>query len=584
MSHRADRTERTSAVTASPTRASVDALAERPTADVLVIGGGINGIATFRDLALQGADVVLVERADFVSGASSASSHMVHGGVRYLENGEFRLVKESVAERNRLLRTAPHYVRPLKTTIPIFTTFSGILSAPWRLLVTHGRGRARARGALLIKAGLTIYDTFSRDGGTVARHQIHGRRRSLEELPRLNPGIAYTATYFDASMHDPERLALDVLRDALSAGGSRARAANYVAAVSADDGCVRLRDEVTGTEFDLRARVVVNATGQWTDLTNAALGEPTQYMGGTKGSHIVLDNDELLDATRGREIFFEHSDGRIVLIYPLKGRVLVGTTDIDADPREGVVCTDEEIEYFFALIQHVFPGIRVTRDQIVYTFSGIRPLPRHDDTSPGFVSRDYRIVASTLGGTPLRSLVGGKWTTFRALGEHLATEALDVLGMPHPVSTANLPIGGGRGFPTDEARRRSWVTAHADGHDRMVVEAMLHRYGTRATDILADLPRDALPMPAVPGYYREELAHLARTEQPVHLVDLLLRRTSIAFVGGMTPATLRAVAHAVADTLEWDSDRIDQEISDATAELRNAHRVDLDGARVASSR
>src|SRR5690606_24372508 len=154
-------------------------------------------------------------------------------------------------------------------------------------------------------------------------------------------------------------------------------------------------------------------------LTNEALGLSTHYLGGTKGSHIVLNHPELLAATGGREIFFEHSDGRVVLIYPLKGRVMVGTTDIAADPREPSVLTDEEVSYLFDLVAHVFPDIRVTREQIVFSFSGIRPLPRHDDTLPGFVSRDYRIEHDRLAHAHLLSLVGGKWTTFRALAEHL---------------------------------------------------------------------------------------------------------------------------------------------------------------------
>ena len=187
---------------ATTNRSNIQALRDRPHADVLIVGGGINGIATFRDLALQGVDVALVERGDYVSGASSASSHMVHGGVRYLENGEFRLVRESVTERNRLVRNAPHYVRPLPTTIPIHKTFSGILTAPFRLLVSHGRGKPRERGALLIKAGLVMYDTFSRDGGAVPRHRFHGRKKSHELYPDLDDRFAYTATYYDASMHD----------------------------------------------------------------------------------------------------------------------------------------------------------------------------------------------------------------------------------------------------------------------------------------------------------------------------------------------------------------------------------------------
>ena len=201
------------------------ALAARPHADVLILGGGINGLATFRDLAMQGVDVALVERADYISGASAASSHMIHGGVRYLENGEFRLVHEAVTERNSLLKIAPHYVRPLQTTIPIFSTFSGLLSAPLRFL-RHGKGKPRERGAALIKIGLVIYDSFSRGGGQVPRHAFLGRTRSLAELPDLNPKVKYTATYWDASVHDPERLAIDVLRDGTRAGGDRARAAN----------------------------------------------------------------------------------------------------------------------------------------------------------------------------------------------------------------------------------------------------------------------------------------------------------------------------------------------------------------------
>jgi len=336
-------------------RDEVRAARESGRTSVVIIGAGINGISTFRDLAMQGVDVLLVERDDFASGATAASSHMIHGGIRYLENGEFRLVKESVQERNGLLKTAPHYVKPLETTIPIYSTFSGILAAPLRFL-THKQGKPTERGAFLIKVGLTLYDTFSRDGGTVQRHRFHGRKKSLAALPELDPNIKYTATYYDASVHDPERLALDVLRDG-EAAHTGARALNYVEAVGLDTSGVLLRDRETGSEFHVAADVVVNASGPWTDLTNEALGTATTFMGGTKGSHIVLDHPGLLDATGGREIFFEHSDGRIVLIYPLKDRVLVGTTDLEADPREPARCTEEEVDYFFALIAHVFPTI-----------------------------------------------------------------------------------------------------------------------------------------------------------------------------------------------------------------------------------
>lgn len=563
------------------TRPNIQALRERPHAEVLIIGGGINGIATFRDLALQGVDVALVERDDYVSGASSASSHMVHGGVRYLENGEFRLVRESVTERNRLVRNAPHFVRPLPTTIPIHRTISGVLTAPFRLLVTHGRGKPRERGALLIKLGLVMYDTFSRDGGAVPRHRFHGRRRSRELFPDLDDRFRYTATYYDASMHDPERLALDVLRD-----GTReesARAANYAPVVGADGSAVIIRDALTGDEFPFTADVIVNTSGPWTDITNSALGAPTRFMGGTKGSHIVLDNPALLEATRGNEIFFEAADGRIVLIYPLKGRVMVGTTDIDADPAQPTVCTDEEIEYFFDLIGQVFPRIAVDRSQIVYTFSGIRPLPRHDDVAPGFVSRDYRIERSRLGAVPVLSLVGGKWTTFRALAEHLSDDVMTALGRTRRISTLDLPIGGGAGYPRTEADRARWLDAHRGAHTSAFADRMLERYGTYASEVLGTLPVAQRPLEHAPGYSAEEIAFLAGREEVVSLIDLLLRRTHIAFVGGVGVETLTEVAEAAAPALGWDGEAVRAQVDEAARVLQERHRIDVRTSHLAPS-
>ena len=200
-------------------RRTVAALRDRPHADVIVIGAGINGIATFRDLALNGVDVALIDRDDYVAGASASSSHMIHGGIRYLENGEFRLVQESVHERNALLRLAPHYVRTLPTTIPIFSTFSSLLRAPFQFIGIKPKPGApkKERGALIIKIGLTIYDTFSRDGCRVPRHQFRGAKESTKLLPKLRDDVKYTATYYDASMYDPERLALDVLYDGVVA-------------------------------------------------------------------------------------------------------------------------------------------------------------------------------------------------------------------------------------------------------------------------------------------------------------------------------------------------------------------------------
>ncbi|MBS1897730.1 MAG: glycerol-3-phosphate dehydrogenase/oxidase [Actinobacteria bacterium] len=546
-------------------RPEVTEVREAGRTTVLVIGGGINGISTFRDLALQGVDVVLVERGDFASGASSASSHMIHGGIRYLENGEFRLVKESVTERNGLIRIAPHYVKPLETTIPIYSTFSGILSAPLRFL-THKSGKPQERGAFLIKMGLTIYDTFSRDGGMVPRHKFLGRKKSLAELPAMDPKIKYTATYYDASMHDPERLALDVLQDGRAAHPG-AHALNYVEAIGHDGDAVLVRDRESGMEFPIAADVVVNTSGPWTDLTNEAMGELTRFMGGTKGSHIVLDNPELLAATRGREIFFEHSDGRIVLIYPLKGKVMVGTTDIDADPREVPLCTEEEIDYFFDLVHHVFPSIDVNRDQIVYRFSGIRPLPRHEDTAPGFVSRDYRVEVDDSHAVPHLSLVGGKWTTFRALGESLSDKILELLGRTRVVSTLGRAIGGGKDYPQNDAARAAWISAHLAGAGERA-ELLLKRYGTRAADVWQYVEQGPDAPLAAGQLSTRELEWMVQNELIVRLEDVILRRTSLAFTGDVTEEILEEVAEALAPLKGWDRARTAREI-DLTRELLN---------------
>ncbi|WP_028269137.1 glycerol-3-phosphate dehydrogenase/oxidase [Arthrobacter sp. UNC362MFTsu5.1] len=576
-------------------RSSVQSLRKRPRAQVLIIGGGINGVGTFRDLALQGVDVALVERGDYCQGASGASSHMIHGGIRYLENGEFRLVQESVVERNRLLRIAPHYVKPLQTTIPIFSTFSGVLSAPLRFLTHKQQGKPKERGAFLIKLGLSMYDFFSRDGGTVPRHQFRGRKRALAELPRLHPGIKYAATYFDASVHNPERLTLDVLQDgekAGAAGPSDARASNYLSLVSMGGAAgnssgstggstVQLRDELTGEVFDFTADVIVNTTGAWVDLTNQAMGAASSFMGGTKGSHIVLDHPGLLEACNGREIFFEHTDGRIVLIYPMGDRVLVGTTDVDADMAEDAVCTDAEIDYFFDLIGHVFPDVPVSRDQIVYTFAGVRPLPRHDATQPGFVSRDYRIERggqhTSAGGAVVLSLVGGKWTTFRALAEHLTNDVLKELGLERKVSTAKLAIGGGAGFPDTPAGIEQWIKSHMSaGRDADRISGLLTRYGTRAEEVLRYL--DAGPdrlLHSTRELSVRELEFMARNEQVGHLIDVLIRRTSLAFRGLVTGELLNEVAEVLAVPLGWDAAARAAEIHYAQEVLERFHGVQV---------
>src|SRR5690606_8788244 len=244
----------------------LDGLRQSPKVDVCVVGGGINGLSVFRELALQGVNVLLVEQSDYCSGASAALSRMVHGGLRYLENGEFSLVKESLVERDRLLRNAPHYVAPLPTTVPIFDTFSGLANGIVRFLgLTR---RPSRRGAIAIKAGLGIYDFLTRKRALMPKHQFRSRRATLEKWPALNPAIRNSATYYDAWVSHPERLGIEVLRDGLS-GGEQARALNYATIEAAGGGRYRLHDGLTGEALDLQPRLIINATGGWVDIANA---------------------------------------------------------------------------------------------------------------------------------------------------------------------------------------------------------------------------------------------------------------------------------------------------------------------------
>ncbi|HEX9332715.1 MAG TPA: glycerol-3-phosphate dehydrogenase/oxidase, partial [Anaerolineales bacterium] len=374
----------------------LSALKNKPDVSVLIVGGGINGIGTFRDLALNGVDVLLVEKGDFCSGASAASSHMAHGGIRYLENGEFRLVREAVQERNRLLQNAPHFVKPLPTTIPIFKRFSGLLNAPLKFF--GFLDKPSERGSLVIKLGLIMYDTYTGKQHTVPRHQFLSRKNSLAKWKQLNPNIVNTAVYYDGAILQPERLAIDLILDAESESPN-ARALNYVSMVGGSEDTIILRDELTDETYDVHPKLVINAAGPWIDFTNRKLGLSTRFIGGTKGSHIVVKHDELRKVIGDHEFFFENEDGRIVLIFPLYDRVLIGTSDIPIEHTEEVQCTNEEIDYFLNLTRRIFPSLSLTHENIVFQFSGVRPLPRSTAKTVSQISRDHSI-----------EVLSGDWT------------------------------------------------------------------------------------------------------------------------------------------------------------------------------
>ncbi len=544
--------------------------------DVLIIGAGINGAGLFRDLCEQGLTCVIVDKGDFGSGTSAAPSRLIHGGLKYLETGEFRLVAQSTLERNLLLKNAPHCVEPLSTVIPIFSWMRGIPSA---LRTLFGSTTApRSRGAVLIKIGLSLYDFYGARHRVMPRHALWSRSRALKEVAPLTPRIVAAGTYYDAKVSHPERLVLELLQDGVAAS-SGSVALNHTSLVEVDGADLTV-DGPYGRR-GLRPRIVVNAAGPWIDKVNATLGVPSELIGGTKGSHILLDHPELLRALKGRMIYFEADDGRILLVFDYLGRALVGSSDIRAADPDAVHCEDDEIDYFLASLASLLPSLAFDRSQIVYAYSGIRPLPASDAANPGLISRDHSAPVIEPAETrpwPVISLVGGKWTTFRGFAEEVADTVLDRLGGTRRVSTQALPIGGGRDYPSDSAARRRWIDAVAAGSGATTerAETLLGRYGTTANAILdAESAGTGEVLGDAPDYSIAELDWIARHEQVVHLEDLVMRRTALAITGQLSRRDLARAADMLARALGWDQGRRATEVERTLATLSDRHRIRL---------
>ena len=557
-------------------------LKKNPNISVLIIGGGINGIGTLRDLAINGVDVLLVERGDFCSGASSASSHMAHGGIRYLENGEFRLVREAVRERNLLLQNAPHLVKPLPTTIPIFKRFSGLLNAPLKFFGLLDK--PAERGSLVIKLGLMLYDAYNgAQGGkrTVPKHRFYSRRKSLETWNQLSPEIVNTAVYYDGAILHPERIGIELALDA-EAESQNARALNYMSMVGGHEDTLILRDELTDDTYDVRPKLVVNAAGPWIDFTNRKLGLSTHFIGGTKGSHIVVKHDGLRRAIGDHEFFFENDDGRIVLIFPFFDRVLIGASDIPIDNPDEAKITNDEINYFLDLVLRIFPGLEVTRSDIVFQFSGVRPLPRSSAKTVSQISRDHSIEVLSGAWTnlafPVYSLVGGKWTSFRALSEQATEKALIHFDMARKRDTRALPIGGGRGYPRDEDELKRQIESLSawTGVARERLRILFERYGSRAEAIATFMNGGTdYILRTLPDYSRREITFLIQHEKICHLDDFLLRRSLLAMLGRVTREMVDELAGVFANVLDWDAAQRQAEAARTLSILADRHGVIL---------
>lgn len=542
----------------------------------LIVGAGINGVGVFRDLSLQGVDCLIVDKGDFAAGASSAPSRMIHGGLRYLENGAFSLVAEATRERNLLLRNAPHLVRPLKTVVPLSTHFGGLLGSMLRF--TGLTSPPSARGLFVVALGLRLYDLLGRRRRVMPGHQI--QRVQAKDSALFPRSVRWTATFFDAWISHPEWLILELMADA-RADQPASEATNYCEVVACEGKTVSLRDTVTGEVVQVTADTVVNATGAWLDRSATALGGDGSRVMGTKGSHLILDHPALHRSLEGRMAYFEAADGRVCIVYPFHDRVLVGSTDIPVDDPDQVVTDSAEIEYLFGVLHEIFPGLSFGPEHVVYTYVGVRPLARSDADKPGQISRDHAVVvepANASRSIPLVCLVGGKWTTFRSLAEEATNEVLRLLGRARTRSTEQLPIGGGADLPADTSSMENLLKQmQADsGVSRARALDLVERYGSDAPALAQGFAqRGDVPLRHAPGYSVAELHQLCLHTGVVHLSDLVIRRTLLAIRGCVDDAVLAEMADVCADALGWSAARRREELQSCAKTLRERHHVRL---------
>jgi glycerol-3-phosphate dehydrogenase len=488
----------------------VDALKDGPF-DLLILGGGITGAGVALDATLRGLRVALIDKGDFASGTSSASSKLVHGGLRYLEHGDFRLVYEALHERGRLLRNAPHLVRPLRFVLPFYR----------QSRMPSWKGRA----------GLLLYDLLA---GT----ENIGRSRSLalgelrDEFPTLqSEGLLSAATYYDAQMDDA-RVCIEVLKSAANEG---AVLANYVEAVAFESGGVHVVDRVGGADFTIRALQVLNATGPWIDQVCRLAGDTSgPHLKPTKGVHLVAPGRGLTSAF----LLLHPADGRVFFVIPWLGKTLIGTTDtLDAGCPDVVPITSEDIAYLLEGHNYYFSP-PLSESAILGRFAGLRPLLRSNSDDPASMTRDFRLFASQSG---LLSVAGGKYTTYRHISEVATDEIAKRLGNRRPCRTRDYRLDGApeQSWPEFQSHAIPALRTHY-GFGADTARHLLHRYGRRAFDVaeyaVSD-PELAQPIASCEPDINAELAYQRDHEMAIYPEDSLLRRTRLGLFGKAKSAT-----------------------------------------------
>jgi glycerol-3-phosphate dehydrogenase len=507
--------------------------------DVVVIGGGINGAGIAREATLAGYRTLLVDRNDFASGTTSRATRLIHGGLRYLEHRELGLVYESLGEREALVRDAPHLVRPLRLLVPVYR---GDARRPWK-----------------VRAGLMLYDALSFRKSLPAHRSISRRKLAQHEPKLTRDGLSALYAFSDAQVEFPERLVIESVRELLDAGGVALNHAE-VTGLASPGGILRgviVRDAFSGETAEIRTKVVVNAAGPWVDQvlagSDAERHEP--LIGGTKGSHLVA---RWPDGPTHAVFAMAKADGRPFFVLPWYRYTLIGTTDLHyrGDPSDARA-TPEEVQYLLDEAARLFPDAPLRREDVLYTYSGVRPLPYAPHEPEAAITRRHLVIDHVKRGGPtgLLTVVGGKLTTYRSLAR-LALPAI----AKHVEPSQQREVA--------EARE-----AHA-GHTGSIysVDNPLALYGRRGRDVLAHIesgePERREPLcrhnPEVLG----QVSYAVEHEAAMTLADVLLRRLPCGWSECHALDGAARAAAVMAKHFGWDAERTAREVTAYEQELR----------------
>ncbi|SKC46541.1 glycerol-3-phosphate dehydrogenase/oxidase [Krasilnikoviella flava] len=541
--------------------------------DVLVIGGGVTGAGIALDAATRGLSTAIVEAQDWASGTSSRSSKLVHGGLRYLQMLDFHLVKEALTERDLLLKDiAPHLVKPVPFLYPL---------------------EHRVWERAYVGAGIALYDTLASlapGRRAMPLHRHLSRRQMSSKFPDLAHDAAIGAVqYWDASVDDA-RLVSTLVRTAVSYGAHAASRTQVVALTKGATGAVNgavLVDLESGEEITVRARHVINATGVWTEDTEALAGDS----GGlrvlaSKGVHIVVPRERI----KGTVGLILQTEKSVLFVIPWSRYWVVGTTDTpwDQDPTHPIA-TAQDIDYILdhanAVLAHP-----LSRDDIIGTYAGLRPLLQpgtKEGTSSAKVSREHTVASPVPG---LTVIAGGKLTTYRVMAKDAVDFAIGQRAAALPSITHQIPLLGAVGLQATRRLARTWAARY--GWTPAMVDHLLHRYGSslrQLVDLCEQDPSLARPLEHAPAYLRAEIHFGVSHEGALHLEDLLLHRTRLVYeVEDRGVAALDEIADIAAPLLGWDDATRQTEVDSYTARARAEdaaeHEPDDAGAEAARLR